>query len=140
MLFCGTVSGELLKIDKNSMEMIGNIALAKQNVKSIHIKDDRLFCACQNKSLYVVDIPSFSQIKRKTNMHPKMFFIVGEYENMLITVSHPAKEFSFWDIDTLENIKTVSVPLCLSGPAKVVGDKIYFSSRNINGIDTMDIL
>lgn len=58
---------------------------------------------------------------------------------MLVTVSYPCSEISFWKKDTLENIKVINTPLKLSGCTQIENDFIYICSRNMSGIDRMKL-
>ena len=68
-----------------------------------------------------------------------MFDCVGVYEDMVITVSYTCSEVSFWDKKTLENRKTINVPLRLLGRAHIENDFLYIASRNILGIDIIKL-
>lgn len=64
-----------------------------------------------------------------------MFKCIGVYGDMLITVSYPCSEIAFWDKETLEKRKAITVPLRLPGRAHIEDDSLYIASRNILGID-----
>ena len=56
-----------------------------------------------------------------------------------MTVSHPCSDIAFWDKDTLEKLWVLQVPLKLSGRTYIEGDDLYISSRNILGIDIINL-
>lgn len=68
-----------------------------------------------------------------------MFRLAGIYRDKLVTVSHPCSEIALWDKDTLEKLEVLQVPLKLSGRTYIEGDDLYISSRNILGIDIIDL-
>lgn len=57
----------------------------------------------------------------------------------LYAASHDGKLFKIWNKDTLEEIKRIHTPLKLSGRTQIENDSMYISSRNILGIDRMDL-
>lgn len=46
---------------------------------------------------------------------------------------------AFWNKDTLEKIKVMNTPLKLSGQTHIEKDFLYISSRNISGIDRINL-
>lgn len=133
-LLCGTVDGRLLLLDKAILTIRKSLALGRQNIKSLCTDGEILYAAGQDKKLWKINLTEFAVEDVKRNVHKKMFQCVGVYDNMLLTVSYPCGEIAFWNQDTLEKIREISVPLKLSGCACIDGDKLYIASRNIEGI------
>lgn len=73
------------------------------------------------------------------NVHKKMFHCAGIYEDMLVTVSYPCSEIALWNKDTLEKIKVINIPLKLSGQTHIEKNFMYICSRNIGGIDKIQL-
>ena len=133
-LFCGTVDGHILKMDKDSMRILKDVPISGNNVKSIITSGNRLYAASQDMKLYVLDPETLDVLAVRRNIHKKMYYIAGADDNCIVTVSHPSSEISVWDKETLNNIRVISEPLKLSGPIKFEGGILYYSSRNFNGI------
>ena len=100
----------------------------------MYVHNNVLYAAGQDKKLFKIDLSKFEVIHIQKNVHRKMFDCVGVYDDMLVTSSYPCSEIALWDMDTLEKRKDIQFPLSLSGDAFIEGDKLYISSRNINGI------
>lgn len=133
-LLCGTVDGQLLLLDRNTMSVEKKLILSKQNVRSLYVNGTILYAACQDKKLFKIDLSKFEIIEFQKNVHKKMFDCVGLYDNMLVTVSYPCSEIALWDMNTLEKRKEIKTPLSLSGNACVEENKLYITSRNIYGV------
>lgn len=133
-LLCGTVNGQLLLLDKETLSVEKKLILSKQNVRSLYINGAMLYAACQDKKLFKIDLLKFKVLESQKNAHKKMFDCVGLYDDMLVTVSYPCGEIALWDMNTLEKRKEIKIPLSLSGNAYIEGDKLYITSRNINGV------
>lgn len=120
-LLCGTVAGQLLLLDKSSLAVEKSLTLSRQNIRSLLLDMDNdsrgsiLYAAAQDKKLFQIDLAHFEILGIQKNIHPKMFDCAGIYQDLLVTVSHPGSEISFWNKHTLEKVKTLSVPLKLSG-------------------------
>lgn len=134
-LVCGTVDGKLLLLDKATLSIEKTLILGKKNIGSFYIDGKILYAACQDGKLFKVDLTTFEIDTSRKNTHKKMFKCVGIYEDTVVTVSYPCSEVSFWDKETLENRRTVNVPLRLPGRAHIENDFLYIASRNILGID-----
>ena len=139
MLYCGTVDGHILKIDKETMQIVRDTEVSKKNIKSIFKDGNRLFAASQDMKLYLLDLDTLDVLAVKRNLHKYMYYIAGITGQTIVTVSHPASEIALWDKETLENIRLIREPLRLSGPVRLVGDSLYYASRNFDGIKIMKI-
>lgn len=133
-LLCGTVDGQLLLLDRDTMLSEKKLDLSKQNIRSLYVNGTTLYAACQDKKLFKIDLQKFEIDKLQKNVHKKMFDCVGLYNDMLVTVSYPCSEITLWDMNTLEKRKEIKTPLGLSGNAYIERDKLYITSRNIYGI------
>ena len=144
-LLCGTVSGQLLLLNKASLSIEKNLVLSRQNIRSLFIDADNdpqgsiLYASAQDKKLFQIDLSQFEILTVQKNAHAKMFDCAGTYHDILVTVSHPCGEISFWDKHSFQKSKTLSVPLKLSGNTYLEGDQLYLTSRNIYGIDLIHL-
>ncbi len=133
-LLCGTVDGQLLLLNRDTMSMEKKLILSKQNIRSLYVNGTILYAACQDKKLFKIDLSKFEIIQFQKNVHKKMFDCIGLYDNMLLTVSYPCGEIALWDMNSLEKRKDIKIPLSLSGNAFIEGNKLYTTSRNIYGV------
>lgn len=138
-LLCGTVDGRLLLIDKDALSVKRELQLGRKNIPSLFIDGGILYAAGQDGRLFKISIDGFAVLAEIRNTHRKMFRLAGIYGDKLVTVSHPCSEIAFWDKDTLEKLWVLQVPLKLSGRTYIEGDDLYISSRNILGIDIINL-
>lgn len=138
-LICGTVDGKLLLLDKSTLSIEKNLVLGKKNIGSLYIDGGTLYAASHDGKLFKIGIKSFETEASMKNVHKKMFVCAGICEDMLITVSYPCSEIALWNKDTLEKAKVIHTPLKLSGCAHIENDFMYISSRNILGIDRIQL-
>lgn len=133
-LLCGTVNGQLLLLNRNTMSVEKKLILGKQNVRSLYVNGKILYAACQDKKLFKIDLSRFEVIETQKNAHKKMFDCLGLYDDMLVTASYPCSEIALWDMNTLEKRKEIKTTLSLSGNAFIEENKLYIISRNIYGV------
>lgn len=138
-LLCGTVDGQLLLLDRETMSIRKKLVLSKQNIRSLFVDDKILYAASQDKKLFQIDLTEFAIRKVQKNVHKKMFDCVGSYDGMLVTVSYPCSEIALWNKNTLEKCKEMEVPLSLSGNAYIEENRMYITSRNLLGIGCVDL-
>ncbi len=138
-LLAGTVDGKLLLLDKSTLSIEKNLSLGMKNIGSLHISGGTLYAASHDGKLFKIGIGSFEVETLVKNAHKKMFDCAGICEDMLVTVSYPCSEIALWNKDTLEKIKVISTSLKLSGQAHIENDFMYISSRNILGIDLIQL-
>lgn len=138
-LVCGTVDGKVLLLNKATLSIEKELALGKRNVGSLFLDGDTLYAACHDGKLFKIDMRSFTVETSVKNVHKKMFDCAGIYQDQLITVSFPCSEIALWNKDTLEEINRINTPLKLSGRTQIENDSMYISSRNILGINRLDL-
>ncbi len=138
-LLCGTVDGQLLLLDRETISVEKNLILGKQNIRSLYVNDTILYAAGQDKKLFKISLPELEMLEVQKNVHKKMFDCVGLYDDMVVTVSYPCSEIALWDKDTLEKHNEIRLSLSLSGNAFIDGDKLFISSRNIYGIGLLKL-
>ena len=133
-LLCGTVDGQLLLLDRESMTIEKRLVLGKKNIRSLFVDGEILYAASQDKKLFKINLPKFEVHAIQKNVHKKMFDCAGLYDDMVVTVSYPCSEIVLWNKNTLEKIKEINLPLKLSGDTYIDENKLYRCSRNISGI------
>lgn len=133
-LLCGTVDGQLLLVNKETMTIERDLNLGKQNIRSLYVDGKILYAASQDKKLYKINLLDFEIVDVIRNVHDKMFDCAGVYDDMVVTVSYPCSIVALWNKDTLKKIGEIQIPLKLSGCTYIDGKILYISSRNISGI------
>lgn len=133
-LLCGTVAGQLLLLDRETLAVQKRLLLGKQNIRSLFVSDKILYAAGQDKKLYKISLPDLEVMDVKRNVHKKMFDCAGLCGDAIVTISFPCSEIALWDKNTLEKVGEIPVPLKLSGCTYIDREKMYISSRNIDGI------
>lgn len=138
-IYAGNVTGHLLVINTENMEVMHDIESGKQNLKSVFIIDNKIITASQDKKLIIRNLDDLMIVKIIRNVHKKMFSIAGSYKNRLYTVSHPCGEIKVYDFTTWELCETIHFPGGLSGEVHIKGNCLYLASRNIQGIVCKDL-
>ncbi|MDE7432889.1 MAG: hypothetical protein K2N34_13365, partial [Lachnospiraceae bacterium] len=138
-LLAGTVDGNLLLLDKSTLSIEKKLNLGKKNIGSLHIDGGTVYAASHDGKLFKIGMGSFEVEISAKNVHKKMFDCAGICEDMLVTVSYPCSEIALWNKDTLKKLKVISTPLKLSGRTYIENDFMYISSRNILGIDRIQL-
>ena len=139
ILIGGSVNGELFFLDNSKLVIRNKLLLGTQNIGSVLLHENYVYAAGQDKALYIVDISSRKCIKKKRNVHNRMFDCAAIYKDVIITISYPLSVISFWDKDTLEFKRSITIPLRLSGRTVLENDTLYIASRNINGIVSLNL-
>jgi outer membrane protein assembly factor BamB len=133
-LLCGTVDGQLLLVNRETMTIERNLNLGKQNIRSLYVDGKILYAASQDKKLYKINLLDYEIVDVIRNVHNKMFDCAGVYDDIVVTVSYPCSKVALWNKDTLKKIGEIQIPLKLSGCTCIDGKILYISSRNISGI------
>lgn len=138
-LVSGTVDGKVLLLDKSTLSIEKELVLGKKNIGSLYMDGETLYAASHDGKLFKICMKNLEIESSIKNAHKKMYDCAGIYEDMLITVSHPCSEVAFWNKNTLEKINVIHIPLKLSGRTHIENNFMYISSRNILGIDRMNL-
>ncbi|MCI8307709.1 MAG: hypothetical protein HFH14_06630 [Lachnospiraceae bacterium] len=138
-LVTGTVDGKVLLLDKSTFSIDKTLVLGKKNIGSLYIDGETLYAASHDGKLFKISMRDFEIEYFIKNVHKKMFDCAGIYDDRLITVSYPCSEIAFWKKDTLEKVKVMNIPLKLSGRTHIENNYMYISSRNILGIDKINL-
>ncbi len=135
----GTTDGKVLLLDKSVISIEKELILGKKNIGSLYIDGETLYAAGHDGKLFKINMRNFEIEYSIKNVHKKMFHCAGIYEDMLVTVSYPCSEIALWNKDTLEKIKVINIPLKLSGQTHIEKNFMYICSRNIGGIDKIQL-
>lgn len=138
-LVSGTVNGKVLLLDKSPFSIEKTLFLGRKNVGSLYIYGETLYAASHDGKLFKIGMRNFEIESSIKNVHKKMFDCAGIYAGMLVTVSYPCSEIAFWNKDTLEKMKVFNIPLKLSGHVYIENNFMYITSRNILGIDKIQL-
>lgn len=138
-LVCGTVDGKLLLLDKSTLSTEKELVLSGKNIGSLYVEGETLYAASHDGRLFKIRMNTLAVEACVRNAHRKMFVCAGIWKDLLVTVSFPCSEITFWNKDTLEKTKGMDVPLQLSGRTHIEDDFMYISSRNIAGIDRIKL-
>jgi WD40 repeat protein len=137
-IYAGTVGGNLLVIDTDSLEVVREIESGKKNVRSVMIDGDDVITASQDRKLVVRDLTSLETVAALRNVHNGMFDIAGCAGGKLYTVSHPRGELKAWDRTSLELFDTLRFREGLTGDVRIDAGRLYLSSRNVAGLLYLD--
>lgn len=138
-LICGTVDGKLLLLDKSTLSIEKDIALGKKNIGSFYMDGGTIYAASHAGKLFKIGMGNFAIEASVKDAHKKMFACAGICGDMLTTVSYPCSEIALWNKDTLKKTKVIHAPLKLSGSTHIENNGMYICSRNIFGIDWIQL-
>lgn len=138
-LYAGNVEGQLLVINKKTLENRIVVESHKQNLNNILIDRNHIITASQDKSVIIRDLNTMQIVDSLKNAHKKAFDLDGIWQDYLITVCFRCEEMKFWNMNGLTLVKTVFVPGSLNGSTAIDGNTMYMSARTINGIVSADL-
>jgi len=126
-IYAGTVRGELVEIDKNSMRVIRKTELCKnKNIYSIMPDDGLLYLVSQDRSIKAVDLASFGILYTAKKAVGNMAKILGKHKDCLVVAD--SNKVSFWDIHSLQHRYTISIPTgAWSKGVVLAGNKLFGS-------------
>jgi hypothetical protein len=108
-IYAGTVRGELLEIDKDSMRVIRKAELSKnKNIYSILPDNGSLYLVSQDRSIKAVDIASFQTLCTAKKAVGNMAQILGKFHDCLAVAD--SNKVSFWDVQSLQHQYTIDIP------------------------------
>ena len=108
-VYTGTVKGELIEIEKESLEVVRKIQLCKKNIYSVIYEDGLLYTTSQDQTIKIVDVASFETVCVAKKAVTGMVNIVGIYKDNLI-IAGERNPLSFWDKKTLHFRKSIDFP------------------------------
>lgn len=126
-LYAGNVNGDLLIIGKDDFKVLQSIHLHKKNLKSLYLLNDSIFTASQDLSMKVVDIKNLEIKLEVKNCHKKMFAIIGNCKNYIVTTSPPCGQTKIWNRNDLSLCDTLPFS---SWNMIMIGNSLLFDDRN----------
>ena len=85
--FAGTVKGELLEIDRASLQIIRGRTLGNKNIYTVLLDNGIIYTISQDMSLKAIDAESFEILRENPKAGVGISKIVGIYEDKIMTVS-----------------------------------------------------
>lgn len=134
-LYC-VAGGTLYVFNKNDQSLQTFVHVHKV-CEGFIMNDIHIMTAGKDK-LVLLDKLTLHNIKEIKKPHKFSFQIVGFYGNHSITYATRDGVIRFWDTETLSPCKDFPVPVSLTGEMKISGKYIYYTSRNINGIECFE--
>ena len=125
-IYAGTVNGELLEIDKRTLEVARKVRLCKKNIYSIVYEDGLLYTTSQDQTIKIVDTISFETVCVAKKAVTGMANIIGVYKDILI-VAGERNPLSIWDKKTLQLRGTIDFPQ--NRNSIIRGNILYGSDR-----------
>ena len=108
-IYAGTVRGELLEIDKDSMRVIRKTELSpKKNIYSIIFENGLLYMVSQDRTIKCVDISSFETACIAKKAVGNTANILGICNDCLVVAD--SNRVSLWDAHTLQHRDTFAFP------------------------------
>ena len=108
-IYAGTVQGELIEIDKDSMRVIRKIELSKKkNIYSMMSDNGLLYMVSQDGTIKAVDTAAFETVCMVKKAVGNMANILGLYSDCLVVAD--SGKISLWDAQTLQHRDTFAFP------------------------------
>ena len=108
-IFYPSVKGELIEIDKGTLEIIRKINLCKKNIYSVVHEDGLLYTASQDQTLKIIDAVTFETICIAKKAVAGMVRITGIRGDALFIAGNRTP-FSSWDKKTLQLREHIDFP------------------------------
>jgi len=108
-LFYPTVKGELLEIDRDTLEVIRKISLCKKNIYSVVYEDGLLYTTSQDKTIKATDATTLETVCVAKKAVAGMVNIIGIHKDYIIIAGNRTP-FSFWDKKTLQLRENIDFP------------------------------
>lgn len=136
-VYCSIRNGKIITLDRR-LHQIKEHMISESSMWSVMLYDSYLVCGTVDGKVLLLNKATLG-IEKELALGKKnvgSLFLDG---NTLYAASHDGKLFKIWNKDTLEEIKRIHTPLKLSGRTQIENDSMYISSRNILGIDRLDL-
>jgi len=122
-LYAGTVTGELLEIDKTMLQVTRKTQLHKKNIYSIICENGLLYTASQDGTIKVVNSTTFEILNVAKKAVVGMVEFVGIHGNTII-IAGPRNPLALWDKNTLQLRESVN--LVYNRDSMLCGNILYF--------------
>ncbi|NLM97386.1 MAG: hypothetical protein GX175_07245 [Halanaerobiaceae bacterium] len=126
-IYAGNVDGEFIVIDRADFKVIYKKKIHKKNLKSLLLAGDEIFTASQDLCISRINKNNYEILDSCKKCHKKMFYLVGNWKDFLLTMSPPCFEMKFWDMSDLSLYKTINRA---SWDAFIEGDILYEKEGN----------
>ena len=101
-IYAGTVKGELIEIEKETLEVTRKTVLGKKNIYSVYYHNDCIYTVSLDKSIKIIDAETFKIVREaKKAVDGMEVKILGIYNDCLVVAFR--SKVSLWDINTLQN-------------------------------------
>jgi outer membrane protein assembly factor BamB len=129
-IYAGTVRGELLEIDKDTMGVLRRTELCRnKNIYSLAHNNKMLYTVSQDKTIKALDIASFEVANTAKKAVGNMAQILGIYNDGLIVAD--SNKVSVWDIHTLQHRDIFAFPTGhFNKGALLAGGRLFGSDFN----------
>ena len=124
-IYTGTVNGELVETDTNSMQLVRKIGLCKKNIYSMVHQDGVLYTVSQDMTIKVVNIETLETVCTAKKAVKGMTRILGIYKNWLVIADGG---ISLWDKQTLELHNRFSFPTGHFNKGAILYDNVLIGS------------
>jgi hypothetical protein len=108
-VYAGTVTGELLEIDKKTLKINRKVQLCKKNIYAVLYDDGKLYTVSQDQTIKIVDAATFETAYVAKKAVVGMVDIAGIYNDRLIVMGERIP-LSFWDKKTLQPCGSIIFP------------------------------
>ncbi|MCL2060121.1 MAG: PQQ-like beta-propeller repeat protein [Oscillospiraceae bacterium] len=99
-IYAGTVQGELLEVDTDSMKVTKKAVLGKKNIYSVVPNEELIYTVSQDMTIKAIDIESFEIASVAKKAVRGMAKILGIHKNHLVVAD--SNKISLWDRHTLQ--------------------------------------
>ena len=107
-IYAGTVRGELLEIDAQTVQVLRRVSLGKKNIYSVVPRGRRLYTVSQDASIKAVDMDALAVAAQAKKAVCGMARILGCYRDDLLVAD--SGKVSVWRADTLQHRDTFDFP------------------------------
>lgn len=125
-LYLGTVKGELLELNGNSLEAMRRANVCKKNIYDIAHSEGALYMTTQDRTIVAVRADTLEITRGAKKAVGGMALILGVYDNRLAVAD--SGKITFWDADTLAPRGAVDFPTgSFNKGALLSGGRLYGS-------------
>jgi hypothetical protein len=112
VLYAGTVNGELLEVEKKTLNILRKIQLHRKNIYGVIYEDGLLYTVSQDQHIKITDAASFKAVCASKKANFGMVRHFGLHEDSVI-VRGSKCPLSAWDKKTLQPLGSIDIPIGL---------------------------
>jgi len=135
-IITGSVSGELLKTDKSTMEVICKVELCKKNIYGVVVEENSIYTVSQDTTIKSVDVSAFETICVAKKAVKGMARILGMHKETLVIVD--SGQVSFWDKETLQQKDRFDFPVGQHNAGVILSENRLFG-HDYNSLYVADL-